>query len=251
MRYRLSIVVLVVELTGTIFLPSRAVFAQTLQQQKQLQAQQKKAISTEAKRAMDAAKEAEAKAAVAKKNLLDVSAQIKTAQQAVDEATKSLKALEDEIIDGQAADSAFGKLRDEFRSADKKYQEARKSVLETAEFSDRLAKARELDDAANAVLALKKEFDDMPEIAEPRAKLQEIKEQYDPQRAKILEADSKWADADKDLKDKKKSLDELKRHFTVASAAASKAKAEARKAEAVAAQYPVPPPPSSKRKGQY
>ena len=72
--------------------------------------------------------------------------------------------------------------------------------------------------------ALKKEFDAMPEIADPRAKLQEVKERYEPSRTKLLEADSKWADAAKDVKAKKDALDEVKHKFTEANMAANKAK---------------------------
>ena len=46
--------------------------------------------------------------------------------------------MEDEIIDAQPADSDFGKVRDEFKAADKKYQDARKSVLETDDYKDQL-----------------------------------------------------------------------------------------------------------------
>ena len=60
-----------------------------------------------------------------------------------------------------------------------------------------------------------------------------------PLRAKLLEADAKWVDADKDVKDKETALDDLKRQFAEANAAANKAKAQAkarrRKAAATAA----------------
>ena len=149
---------------------------------------------------------------------------MEAAQKDVDEATKALKTLEEEIIDGQAASSDFGKLRDEFRAAEKKYQDARKSVLDSDDFKDPAGSARKADDSATAVPALKKEFDAMPEIADPRAKLQEIKERYEPARTELLEADSKWADADKDLKAKKETLDDVKHKFTEANLAANKAK---------------------------
>ena len=45
---------------------------------------------------------------------------------------------EDEIIDAQATDSAFGKLRDEFRAAEKNYQDARTSVVESDDFKAKL-----------------------------------------------------------------------------------------------------------------
>ena len=57
----------------------------------------------------------------------------------MDEASKARKALEDEIVDAQSADSDFGKVRDQFKAADKKYQDARKAVLDSDDFKDRLA----------------------------------------------------------------------------------------------------------------
>ena len=67
----------------------------------------------------------------------------------------------------------------------------------------------------------------MPEIAESRTKLQEMKKTYEPLRTKLLAADPKWVDADRDLKEKKKALDDLKHQFAEANAAANKAKAAA------------------------
>jgi chromosome segregation ATPase len=208
--------------------------AQTQQQQKQALLQQKKAAVADAKKASDAEKSAEASVGHAKKTLIDLNARIKAAQQEVDEAAKALKSAEDEIVDAQPADSEFGKIRDEFRAADKKYQDARTSLLENDVYKDRLAKARESDNA-DAVLTLKKEFDELPEIAGPQTKLQDVKEKYEPQRAKILAADSKWADADNDLKEKKKALEDLKHQYAEASALAAKARAAAKKAAAIAA----------------
>ena len=99
--------------------------------------------------------------------MADLNASIKTAEQAVSEATKAKKTLEDEIIDAQPSDSQFGLVRDRYRAADKAYQDARKAVLTSEDFTTRLAAAKESDDPAPAVLALKKEFDAMPEIAGP------------------------------------------------------------------------------------
>ncbi len=242
-RMRLPMVILTTGITGMIVIVAGVTSAQTQQQlrqqqqqqQKQQQQKQQKAAAADAKNASDAEKAAAAKAASAKKGLAGLSESIKAAQKEVEEATKALRAQEDEIIDAQATDSAFGKLRDEFRAAEKNYQDARTSVVESDDFKAKLQAARNSDESATAVLALKKEFDAMPEIVNPRTKLQEVKERYEPPRTELLDADSKWVAADKVLKDKKTALGDLKHQYSEALVAAGKAKAAARKAAAAAA----------------
>ncbi len=234
-RTPLPISILTVGVAGIVILVAGPTSAQTVkQQQKQLQQQQKSA-SANAKTADGAATAAQAKAAETKKALARLNDSIKAAQQALDEATKARKAVEDEIVDSQSAASDFGKVRDGFRAADKKYQDARKAVLDSDDYKDRLAKARESEESATAVLALKKEVDEMPEISDARAKLQDAKESYEPLRKKLLGGDDKWVDANKDVKERKTNLDDLNRQFAEASSAASRARADARKATAAAA----------------
>jgi septal ring factor EnvC (AmiA/AmiB activator) len=214
---------------------------------KQQQQQQKKAAAAAAKSASDSAKAAEQNAASAKKKLADLNAQIKAAEKEVSEAARALKAVEDETIDGQAADSDFGKLRDEYRAADKKYQDARQAVLNSDQYKARLAKARDSDDTATAVSALKKEFDEMPEISDSLGKLQDVKERYEPQRTKLLQAESKWVDADTELREKRKALQELEHQFDLANAAARKARLAAKKAaDAAATAQNIPNQPGKK-----
>ena len=249
MRYqnRLPRVTLIAGITGAAVLIASAASAQTYQQlqqqnrnyqqqqrnnqqqQQRNNQQQQKQNAADAKRLSAEAADAESKAEEAKKGLAGLNASIKDAQKAVDDATKSLKTVEAAIIDGQSADSDFGKVRDQYRAADQKYLDARKAVKESDEYKSREKEASDADDPAEAVMALKKEFDDMPEISGPRTTYQEIKETYDPLKNKLLEADSKWVDADKDLKDKKKTLDDLNHQFGLAQSAAAKAKALARK----------------------
>ena len=69
----------------------------------------------------------------------------------------------------------------------------------------------------------------MPEIVNPRTKLQEVKERDEPPRTELLDADSKWVAADKVLKDKKPVFGDLKHQYSEALVAAGKAKAAARK----------------------
>jgi chromosome segregation ATPase len=235
MRYRtcFSLVILTTAIPGIIVLVAgTAVGLNQAQRQKQLQ-QQKKEAAANADKATAAAKTAQDKADAAKKVLTGLNLDIKAAQQAVDDATRVRKTLEDEIIDAQSADSDVGKARDQFRAADKKYQAARKSVLESDDYKAKLEAARNSDDPA-ARLALQKEFDAIPEIAEARSKVQEVKETYEPLRTRLFEADSKWVDANKDVKDKKATLDDLNHQFAEANVAANKAKAAARKAAAAA-----------------
>ena len=237
-RTRLPVVILTTGITAMIVLVASGASAQTQQQkqqQKQQLQQQKAAAAANAKNASDAEKAAEGNAATTRKSLVELNEALKAAQKDVDEATAALKAVEDQIIDGQSADSDFGKLRDQFRAAEKKYQDARKAVLDSDDFKAKLEAARNSDERAEAIMALKKEFDALPEIADPRTKLQAVKEKYEPLRTDLLEADSKWTDASSDLKAKKDALDALNHQFSEANAAANKAKAAARKAEAAAA----------------
>ena len=260
MRYRswLPVVALTAGLTSIIVLVADTASAQR-QQNQQAQKQRSAAnaaAATNVKDANDSKKQADAKVDDAKKKMTELNDSMKAAQKEVDEATKALRTAEDEIVDGQSAESDFGKVRDQFRAADKKYQDARKSVLESPDFKERLTQARESDESATAVLALKKEFDEMPEIAEPRTKLKEIRETYEPLRAKLWAADSKWVDAEKVVKEKKSALDDLKKQYSEATAAANKAKADAKKAaaavaaaNAAAANQPVQQQPPRKKGG--
>ncbi len=213
---------------------------QQWQQQLQMQQQMQQKAAADAKNAADAKKAADAKtaaddkAASAKERVAKLGTAVKAAQQEVDVATKTLKTLEEEVVSGQSTASEFGKVREELREADTKYQDARKSVLESDSFKDRLAKARESGEPATVVLALKKEFYAMPEIAETRTRFQETKEKYQLLRTKLLQADPMWINADKSLKDKKNILFDLKRQFAAASKAASKAKIAAQNAAAAA-----------------
>ena len=75
----------------------------------------------------------------------------------------------------------------------------------------------------------------MPEIADSRTKFQEVKENYEPLRTKLLEADSKWVDADKDLEGQEEGPGRPQAPVAEADWAANKAKADARKAAAAAA----------------
>ena len=63
----------------------------------------------------------------------------KAAQQEVDAAAKALKSREEEVV-SQSTASDFGKVMKELRAADTKYQDARKSALESGSFKDRLAR---------------------------------------------------------------------------------------------------------------
>ena len=67
-----------------------------------------------------------------------------------------------------------------------------------------------------------------------RTKFQASKEAYEPLRTSLLEDDSKWVAAAKEVKEKKTVLDDLKHQYSVALSAASKAKAAARKVAAAA-----------------
>ncbi len=257
-RTRSSLVILTMAISGIVVLIAGTASAQTpqqLQQQQQLwqqrqqqlqqnqqqlqkqQEQQKKAADANAKAADAKAKDAAKTADSAKAGVMELNGSIKEAQHAVDEAAKALKTLEDEIINAQSADSDFGKARDAFRAAQQKYADARKSVLESDDFKERLAKARETeesDESSTAVADLRKEFQNMPEIADPRTTLKEVKQSYEPLRTKLLEADPKWAEADKDLKAKRTALEGLEKQYGEALSAAAKAKSAARKAGALA-----------------
>jgi hypothetical protein len=204
-------------------------------------AQQKKGkakkppVADAATKAANDAKASEDKADGSKKTVAEANEAVHTAQKAVDEATKALKKIEDDTIDGQSADSDFGKARDVYRAADKKYQDARKTLLEDESFKDRLAKARELDDPQPALMALHKEFDETPAIADSRAALQTAKETYEPLKTKLLEGTPDWVTANDDYKAKKTALDSARHKFSAATSAAAKAKAAARRAEQAAA----------------
>jgi len=212
---------------------------QQQQWQQQQQMQQKAAAdaknAADAKKAADAKTTADDKAASAKERVAKLGTAVKAAQQEVDVATKTLKTREEQVVSGQSTASDFGKAREELRETDTKYQDARKSVLESDSFKDRLAKAQESDEPATVVLALKKEFYAMPEIAGTRTRFQETKEKYQLLRTKLLQADPVWINADKSLKDKKNILFDLKRQFAEASKAASNAKRAAQNAAAAAA----------------
>ncbi len=168
----------------------------------------------------------------AKKNVATANEAVRAAQKEIDEANKALRKIEDETIDGQTADSDFGKTRDAFRAAQKKYQDARNSVLNDETFKTRLAEAKESEDRGTALLALKKEFDEMPVIADSRAAMQSAKDVYEPMKAKLLEGTSDWTKANDDLKAKRKVLDEANHKFSEATAAAKRAKEALAKAEA-------------------
>lgn len=196
--------------------------------------------------ATDAAKNAkdlQGKADAAKKAVAAANDAFRAAQKDVDDANKALKKIEDDTIDAQPAESDFGKARDAYRGAEKKYQDARKSVLEDESFKARLAAAREADDSATALLALHKEFDEMPVIADSHTAMQSAKEVYDPLKAKLLQGTQEWVSANDDLKAKKTALEEARHKFNEATSAAARAKLAARKAEldaarAAAAQQP-------------
>ncbi len=196
------------------------------------------------------AKDADGKADSSKKGIAEANEAIRAAQKDVDDANKALKKVEDDTIDAQAADSDVGKARDAYRDAEKKYQDARKSVIDDQSFKDRLAAAKEADDSASALLALHKEFDEMPIISESRTAMQTAKEAYEPLKTKLLQGTQDWVAANDDLKAKKKTLDEAKHKYGEAVAAANRAKAEARKkeAEARAAQQAAAQTPSNQRR---
>jgi len=202
-----------------------------IQQQQRKAAEAAKKAATAATAADKAAKD---NAEASKKSAVEATEAVHAAQVAVDDATKALKQLADRLIDGQAADSAFGKARDTFRAAEKKYQDARRSVLDSDDFKDRLVKAKEGDDSHTALAELHKEFDAMPTIAEPRMAMQEAKDAYEPLKTKLLEGNSEWVDARTDLKAKKDTLTDSKQKLSKATTAAAKAKVEARKAAAAA-----------------
>jgi chromosome segregation ATPase len=214
------------------------------------------APTSPADRAASDARTAEGKADSSKKGVADANDAIRGAQKDVDDATKALKKTEDDTIDAQAADSDVGKARDAYHDADKKYQEARKAVLDDQSFKDRLAAAKESEDSGAAVLALRKEFDEMPTIAESRVAMQTAKEAYEPLKTKLLQETQEWVSASDDLKAKRKALDDAKHKYTEAAAAANRAKAAARKAEAdanaaAARQAAQQMPQQPRRKGRY
>jgi colicin import membrane protein len=217
--------------------------------------QKPSAAATAATQAAKDAKDADAKADSSKKSIAEANEAIKAAQKDVDDANKALKKTEDDTIDAQSADSEVGKARDAYRAATTKYQEARKSVLDDQSFKDRIAAAKESEDSGAALLALRKEFDEMPVIAEARTAMQSAKETYDPLKTKLLQGTQDWVTANDDLKAKKKALDDAKHKYAEAVAAAKKAKADAQKAEAearaaamqAAAQTPQNPPPRRRR----
>ena len=132
------------------------------------------------------AKDADGKVDSSKKGIAEANEAIHAAQKDVDDAVKALKKVEDDTVDAQAAESDVGKARDAFRDTEKKYQEARKSVIDDQSFKDRLAAAKEADDSASALLALHKEFDEMPIIADSRTAMQTAKEAYEPLKTKLL-----------------------------------------------------------------
>jgi hypothetical protein len=173
-------------------------------------------LAEAAKNAADAAQTPESAADKARKRLLELNAAIRAAQQARDEAVKARKTIEDEIIDAQSPVSDFGKVRDRCRAADKAYQAAQKAVKDTDEFKPKLEAVRAADDdnRAQALLALSDEFYAMPEIAAARSTFQDARAAYDPLRDKLLGADPKWVEADKDLKDKEKAVADLNRQFS-------------------------------------
>lgn len=179
-------------------------------------------------------KEADAKADSSKKGIADANDAIRAAQKDVDDANKALKKVEDDTIDAQSADSDVGKARDAYRGAEKKYKDARTSVVDDPSFKDRLTAAKETEDSGAAVLALHKEFDEMPIIVDSRTAMQSAKEAYEPLKKKLLEGTQEWVAANDDLKAKKKSLDEAKHKYAESVAAAKSAKVAARKAEAEA-----------------
>ena len=185
-----------------------------------------------ATQALKDAKDKDAKADSSKKGIAEANEAIHAAQKDADDAAKALKKVEDDTIDAQAADSDFGKARDAYRDSEKKYQDARKSVLDDQSFKDRLAAAKESDDSATALLALHKEFDEMPVIADSRAAMQTAKEAYVPLKTKLLEGTPDWVAANDDWKAKKKALDDAKHKYAEAVAASNAAKKAAKKAEA-------------------
>jgi hypothetical protein len=128
----------------------------------------------------------------AKKAVAAANEAVRAAQKEVDDATKALKKTEDETVDAQAADSDFGKARDSYRAAEKKYQDARKSVLDDESFKARLTAAREADDSATALMALHKEFDELPVIADSHTAFQSAKDAYDPLKTKLLQGTQEW-----------------------------------------------------------
>ena len=254
MRYRtrLALVVLTAGITGSMARVVDAGRGPGLAQQIQQQLCSSNSWTSSRSRKMTrptAKKAAADDAAAAKKELAELNNSIKEAQHALTTRPKARRTLEDQIVAAQAADSDFGKLRDALRAADQKYQEARKSVLQSDDFKERLAQAHESDEAATAVLALKKEFEAMPEIAEPRTKFHELKQTYEPLRTKLVEADPKWANADKEVKDKKTALDDAKKQYADAKTAAAKAKSAAHKVAAESPAQPATPKKNAKQQG--
>jgi DNA repair exonuclease SbcCD ATPase subunit len=231
MRFRtcLPVVFLTATVTGLVVLVAGAASTPSQKQQQQ----QQKAAAEALKKATDDAKALESQAADAQKKLLELNTSITAAKQAVVDATKAKKALEDALVDSQPSDSDFGKARDQFRAADKDYQAAQKTVKASPEFLAKLEAARGAEDSerVTAISNLKKEFDAMPEIAGPRTAVQDAKAVYDPLLAKVLAADPKWVEADKDLTDKEKTLADLNRQFAAANAIVNKAKAAKKKAD--------------------
>src|SRR5208337_2090863 len=94
----------------------------------------------------DAYNALQAKAEEAKKTLVGLNTSITAAKQAVTEATKAKKTLEDGIVDAQPSGSEFGKVRDQYRAADKAYQGARKAVLDSDDYKAKHEAAQSSED---------------------------------------------------------------------------------------------------------
>ncbi len=125
-------------------------------------------------------------------------------------------------------------------------------MLDDESFKTRLAEAKQSDDAGTALLALHKEFEEMPIIADSRTAMQSVKETYEPLKTKLLEGTPDWVKANDDLKTKKTALDEANHKFSEAKAAAARARAAAAKAKAaeLAAEAKQQQPNQPKRRGR-
>jgi chromosome segregation ATPase len=191
-------------------------------------------------------KAAKGNATSAKNSLAELIHAIEPAKRVLDKATTARKTLEDQIMDAQPADSDMGKIWGELRAAKKNYQDAVKSLQECDNIKDYKAKVHALlmleykgdrwhSDTRLAWDALRREYFAMPEVVNVETASKEVWEKekrYILPAAKLLEADSKWVNADNEVNAKQAALDELERQLAAAKMAVKQAKAAARRAAA-------------------
>jgi hypothetical protein len=187
-----------------------------------------------ANKALEDAKASADKADAAKKAVLEANDAVHAAQKEVDAALKDLKKIEDDTIDAEPGDSPLGKARDAYRAAERKYHQAQTAALADPTYKERYAEAKEADDGAASLVALRKELDATPSVAEARAEMQASKQTFDSLKTKLLARTADWVKAGDSLKEKRTALDDTKRKYKEAQAEASKTKAAAARDKATA-----------------